>query len=291
LKDLGGNLTKVLAEMKKQQQVEFTVERERTTRILTAQRREVKPAIAESRIITKGGKRIGYVYVSGFFDPVGLDFLKELLNMNKPDVWALLDLYKDPNVEKTKDLFAKQALDGIILDFRGNPGGFLSFLYIMMALVQEGDKPIVTLQGNEDQDPWKGLENGEQTLSTPPAAFMDGLARLTGGRFPVTEVPMTVLIDGRSGSASEIAASALQANGRATIVGQKSAGACGAAQMAPLPHGAGMMVTVAKSLSPKGVDLEKNGVTPDVAVELKKEDIKNGKDTQLEKAIEILKNK
>ena len=108
---------------------------------------------------------------------------------------------------------------------------------------------------------------------------------------PLTRLATVVLIDDNSSSASEVAASALQENNRATIVGKKSSGAVGAGRNFELSHEAAMLVTTAQVFTSQGKKLEKEGVTPDVIVELKKEDVAQGKDGQLEKAIEVLKER
>jgi C-terminal processing protease CtpA/Prc len=118
-----------------------------------------------------------------------------------------------------------------------------------------------------------------------------------------------VLINGGSASASEILSGALRDNGRAKLVGQKSFGKGLVQAINRLDDGSGINVTIAKYLTPNDTDIHKTGIIPDYKVELKEEDIKDtkgpwwydptlsnfkrgpsdGKDIQLAKAIEVMK--
>lgn len=93
-----------------------------------------------------------------------------------------------------------------------------------------------------------------------------------------------------SASASEILAGALRDNRGIKLVGKKSFGKGTVQELVNLKDSSQIKITVAHWLMPKGQLIEKNGLTPDYEVNLTEEDVKNGKDLQLEKAVEVLKS-
>lgn len=154
---------------------------------------------------------------------------------------------------------------GIILDLRNNPGGYLTdATYIASEFLAEGS-PVVT----EDD----GIPADQKTLyATRQGAF--------------TNIPVVVLINKGSASASEIVAGALRDNGRAKLVGDTSFGKGTIQEAEDLGGGAGLHVTIAKWLTPKGTWVNGKGLTPDYTVNLNPNDPST--DTQLEKAIQVL---
>lgn len=154
---------------------------------------------------------------------------------------------------------------GLVLDLRNNPGGYLTdAAFIASEFIKEG--VIVT------QD--KG--NGEKTNFN---VNRKGL---------LTDIPMVVLINKGSASASEIVSGALRDYNRAKLIGETSFGKGTIQQAEDLGDGAGLHVTIAKWLTPKGTWVHGVGLTPDITVKL---DEKNpSHDTQLEKAVEELIN-
>lgn len=162
-------------------------------------------------------------------------------------------------VEKNK----KDNLSGVILDLRNNPGGYLTdATFIASEFIKDG---VVVKQE-------KG--NGEETDFS---VVRKGL---------LTDVPVVVLINKGSASASEIVAGALRDHGRAKLVGETSFGKGTIQQAEDLGAGAGIHVTIAKWLTPDGTWVHGKGLTPDVAVNLDEKDQTH--DKQLEKAVEVL---
>jgi carboxyl-terminal processing protease len=114
----------------------------------------------------------------------------------------------------------------------------------------------------------------------------------------LTTKPLVVLVDGGSASASEILSGALQDYDRATIVGTKTFGKGLVQSVRGLGDGSGLAVTIAKYLTPKGKDINEEGINPDIVYEMSEEEreilmqdrlkIGTSDDAQYRKAIEIL---
>jgi len=152
-----------------------------------------------------------------------------------------------------------------ILDLRGDPGG----LIIEAASVGGIFLPPRTVLA-------RITERGEQ-----PSVLR------TSGSSPLTKTPLVVLVDAQSASASEILAGAFKDYHRATIIGEKTAGALGGSVTVPLPEG-GMSVTVERIQTPKNTAVEGVGITPEVPVPLTVADMERGEDPQLQAALHAL---
>ena len=153
---------------------------------------------------------------------------------------------------------------GYILDLRSNPGGLLTNAIYISDMLLRGGVIVSTV----DRDSYK---------STTRARYQQ-----------VTDKPIVVLINKGSASASEILSGALKDNHRATIVGEQSFGKGLVQEINRLPDEAGMNITIQRYLTPSGSDIHKKGITPDVVVELTKDNVDAKEDVQLKKAIEIL---
>lgn len=162
------------------------------------------------------------------------------------------------------DLF-DQGADRIILDLRDNPGGLLSESVAVSSLfLDEGSVLIERLKGGREQ-----IYRAQGPHLSPQA-------------------PMVILINRGSASASEIVAGALKDHDRAVIIGEQSFGK-GTVQ---LPHtlsdGSELRVTIAEWLTPDGRQINTEGIVPDIVVERTQEDFVEGRDPQLERAVEYL---
>ena len=155
-------------------------------------------------------------------------------------------------------------MKGFIIDLRSNPGGLLTIAIYISDMLLKGGVIVSTV----DRDSYK---------TTTRARYQQ-----------VTDKPIVVLINKGSASASEILSGALKDNHRATIVGEQSFGKGLVQEINRLPDEAGMNITIQRYLTPSGNDINKKGITPDVVIELTKENVEAKKDVQLEKAIEIL---
>ena len=143
-----------------------------------------------------------------------------------------------------------QDVDGYVLDLRGNPGGLL-----------EASIDIARQWLNE------GI-----IVSTRTREGIRDVRRATGSA--ITDKPLVVLIDQGSASASEILSGSLQDNGRAQLVGQKTFGKGLVQAVRGLSDGSGLTVTIAKYLTPKGTDIHKNGIEPDIKSEMSEQQLK-----------------
>lgn len=173
-------------------------------------------------------------------------------------------------IEAFEDLEA-QGAKAMVVDLRDNPGGLLTAVVDMCDyLMKEG--PIVT---TEDKD-----GNVTNSYSSTDEEY--------------TELPMAVLINGNSASASEIFAGALQDTGVAEIIGTTSYGKGIVQSVIPLSDGTAIKITVAKYFTPNGNDIHEIGIVPDYEVELadgrtNAVGIDYAEDLQLHKAEEVLK--
>ena len=168
----------------------------------------------------------------------------------------------------------QEGIVGYILDLRSNPGGLLysSIEIARMWLDDGGIVSTVNRQGVVDEE--------------------------AANNRALTNKPLVVLVDGGSASASEILSGALQDNQRAQLVGTQTFGKGLVQSVRSLPDGSGVAITVAKYLTPSGRDINKQGIAPDVVLELSEADqevlsgdrtlIGTESDPQYARALELL---
>ena len=169
-------------------------------------------------------------------------------------------LVNELSLKRTTD----KNIKGLILDLRNNPGGYLTdAVFIASDFLKEGD--IVVMQ-----------EDGKQDRVSLP----------TSRKGLLPDIPLIVLINKGSASASEIVSGALRDHNRAELYGETSFGKGTIQQAEDLGNGAGIHITIAKWLTPNGTWVHKKGLEPDVAIKLDEKDPSH--DTQLEGAVEAL---
>jgi len=165
------------------------------------------------------------------------------------------------------DGFDRAGVSSWVLDLRGNGGGYLDEMTEIASRFVPSGTPLLVSH----------TQSG------------DSVSRTGGGQHRPAR-PLVVLINAGSASASEILSSALQESGRATIVGEKSAGVANAANLDALPDGGGLSVTAVQSLTGlKRRPLDGEGVTPDSPVAANPDDVTTGRDSQLERAETVLR--
>ncbi|MDP2708661.1 MAG: S41 family peptidase [bacterium] len=157
---------------------------------------------------------------------------------------------------------------GIILDLRNNPGGYLETAIDVASLwIDQG--VVVTEQFSPDK-------KNEY---------------LRRGRSLLKDFPTVVLVNQGSASASEIVSGALKDYGRATIVGMQTFGKGSVQTLEDLQDGSSVKITVAKWLTPNGDNINEQGIAPDVEIDFTLDDYNNGQDPQMDKAVEVLSKK
>jgi carboxyl-terminal processing protease len=161
----------------------------------------------------------------------------------------------------------KEKPKGLILDLRNNGGGYLTTTVDVVSQFISDGVVMYEIYGDGQR----------KTFDAKPG----GLA---------TDVPLVVLVNGGTASASEITAGAIQDYERGIVVGETTYGKGSVQQWIPLDNDQGAVrVTVARWVTPKERQIHGVGLEPDVVVALTEEDAANGKDPQLDKAVEILK--
>ena len=163
-----------------------------------------------------------------------------------------------------KDLMAQNPR-GLILDLRNNGGGYLTTAVSVASQFMSDGVVLYEQYGDGTRDEYD-LKKG-------------GLA---------TDIPLVVLVNEGTASASEIVAGAIQDYGRGQLVGVTTYGKGSVQNWIPLENDGAVRITIARWLTPKGRTIDKKGLTPDVVVEMTEDDYKNDRDPQLDAAVEIL---
>ena len=156
----------------------------------------------------------------------------------------------------------------LIIDLRNNPGGFLEAAVDMASwFLPQGDIVVTENYGGR----------GENKIHR------------SRGYNIFKNLPMVVLVNQGSASASEILAGALKDHGKAKLIGEKTFGKGSVQEFLPLTADTSIKITVAKWLTPNGYSISEGGLAPDIEIKPTKEDIAAERDPVMEKAIEILK--
>ena len=156
----------------------------------------------------------------------------------------------------------KEVIEKVILDLRGNGGGYVSAAQDLLSLWLDGEVMLIQ----------KSAHFGEEKMST------------ASGKASLKDIKTIVLVNGSTASASEITAAALKEYGKAKIVGTKTYGKGVVQKMYNLSGGGMLKVTTAEWLTPKSNSINGEGVTPDVEIENTSEDINKMRDPQMDKA-------
>lgn len=187
------------------------------------------------------------------------------LDKNTGYIRILSFIGNETPAEFIKAMSAIDDTKGLILDLRGNTGGlFQNAIFVSNMFLKSGD--IVSVIGRDGQ-------------SNSYCAKKDVF---------VYDKPLVVLVDGDSASASEIVSGALKDNNRAKIVGTKTFGKGVVQKIYALPNMAGMNLTIARYLTPKGYDINEKGIEPDYTVNFTKDDMQKNFDRQLEFAKNLI---
>ena len=226
----------------------------------------------------KGTTVILTILRNGWKNPQEISIVRDTIQVPTLD-WEI----KDGNIayihlynfyEKAPFLFYQAASEiafknpkGIILDLRNNPGGFLDAAITLAGWFLKPGETVVSEEFRSDQ---------KQVFTSHGNGLFKGM-------------PIVILINEGSASASEILAGALRDNRSVKLIGKKSFGKGTVQEIEPLKDNSMVKITVAHWRMPGGQLIEKNGLDPDYEVNLTDEDLKASRDPQLDKAMEILK--
>ena len=215
----------------------------------------------------------------GWTEPREITVTRDVINVpivtteNREDGVFVIEVaqFTANSTDKFRDALREFVLSGktkLVLDLRGNPGGYLDAAVDMASWFLPTGKVVVT----ED---YAGNTQNIVHRSSGYNIFNDNLE-------------MVVLVDRGSASASEILADALHYYGKATLVGTPTFGKGSVQELVPITNDTALKITVARWLDPSGEQIPLTGIVPDYEVKISEEDIKAGKDPQLDKALELL---
>jgi carboxyl-terminal processing protease len=205
--------------------------------VLTLTRAVIKIRSVKYKMLDPG---YGYVRITQFQEHTG-----ELLTE------ALQKLYKEN----------KDPLKGLILDLRNDPGGLLNSAVAVTAAFVKPDSLVVYTEGRTEDAKMRLTASREHYLRGIQPDF---LKKLPEG---VKNVPMVVLVNGGSASASEIVAGALQDHKRAVIMGTQTFGKGSVQTILPVGNGTAIKLTTARYFTPNGRSIQAKGIEPDIVVE------------------------
>lgn len=171
------------------------------------------------------------------------------------------------------DEYAKSGKQKLIIDLRGNPGGYLESATAISSYFLEAGKVIVRENFGDGREETVYRSEGRS-----------GVGKLDPGSF-------VILVDEGSASASEILAGALKEHGVATLIGAQTFGKGSVQELISLQDGSSLKVTIARWFTPEGHSISDGGLTPDVVIERTPQDRVENKDPQLDAALEWLKGK
>jgi carboxyl-terminal processing protease len=217
-------------------QVVLTVVRKdvETPLTFTLTREEINVKSVRAKMLEPG---YGYVRIRNFQERTGEDLAKSL-----------------------KDFYAKGELKGLVLDMRSDPGGLLNQAVAVSAAFLPKDALVVYTDGRTPDARMRLLASKDNYSRRGEDYFKD----LPAG---VKKVPMVVLVDGGTASASEIVAGALQDHKRAIVMGNQTFGKGSVQTILPLGNNAGLKLTTARYYTPAGRSIQAKGIEPDIAVD------------------------
>ena len=225
--------------------------------------RDGSGVVHETMMVRK--QRTGKTVIDESLPPLYVDF--EAKRMDDEIGYVSFSAFLPPVDERFAEVIDSMGdMRGLIIDIRGNPGG-----------MHEVGEAIVSklLQKETLFSVFKYRDKTEEVVVQPGDKTYDG--------------PVVVMIDVMNASASERFSGCIQSIGRAVVIGERSSGSVGPSDVKKLPNGASFMYLISQSLTPDGTVLEGHGVIPDIVVGLNRKALLDGKDTQLERAIEYIR--
>lgn len=202
---------------------------------LTLTREVIKVQSVKSKLVEAG---YGYLRITSFQENTGASVVKHLNELYKPG-----------------------PLKGLVLDLRNDPGGLLNAAVGVSAAFLPQKTLVVSTDGRTPDAKHKFFASPEDYVRSSKDDYIKNLP------LEALKVPMIVLINGGSASASEIVAGALQDHKRAIILGTTSFGKGSVQTVIPLPGGAAIKMTTSRYFTPSGNSIQAKGIAPDILVE------------------------
>ena len=227
----------------------------------------------------KKGTKVKFTLVrDGVKEPLIIEVVRDVINIPtidteiKGDVF-IISLYNFSAISSNSfrsalRKFIESGKYKMVIDLRGNPGGYLESAVDMASWFLPSGKVVVKEDFKNEKDTQVFRSKGYNIFNN--------------------QLKLVILIDGGSASASEILAGALHEHGIATLVGTQSFGKGSVQELVEITGDTSLKVTIARWLTPKGTSISNGGLTPDVVVKFDEKEFLKGVDNQLEKAIEIL---
>ena len=202
---------------------------------VTLIREVIKVQSVKSKLVEPG---YGWVRITQFQETTGTSLVKHL-----------------------GDLYKQGGLKGLVLDLRNDPGGLLNGAVGVSAAFLPANAKVVSTDGR--------TEDAKQEFLARPSDYLRGSKEdyLKGLPAEVKKVPMVVLVNSGSASASEIVAGALQDHKRAVILGTQTFGKGSVQTVLPLPGNTAIKLTTARYYTPSGRSIQAKGIVPDIVVE------------------------
>jgi carboxyl-terminal processing protease len=199
----------------------------------------------------------GYLRVTQFQEETTADVVRHLDKLTK----AANEPAKDKDGKEIKDAPKPEGLKGLVLDLRNDPGGLLNGAIGVSAAFLPPDTLVTSTDGRTEDSKRRYLANAKDYLRGYKNDYMKDLTPLA------KTVPLVVLVNGGSASASEIVAGALQDHKRAVVMGTQTFGKGSVQTVLPLSNNTAIKLTTARYFTPSGRSIQAKGIVPDVIVE------------------------
>ena len=229
----------------------------------------------------KGTTVLLTIFRDGYKEPKEFKVVRDIINIPtldtelRPDGIFVVRLYSfSANAanlfNQAMKKFAESGSNKLLLDLRGNPGGYLDAAVDIASWFLPGGKVVVTEDYGSNQKSRVFRSRGYNILND--------------------NLKFVILINGGSASASEIVAGAMQDHKKATLVGEQSFGKGSVQEVVDITKDTLLKITVANWLTPNGHLIHEKGLTPDYEVDFTRKDLDEKKDPQMDKAVELLLN-
>ncbi|MEW5893227.1 MAG: S41 family peptidase [Pseudomonadota bacterium] len=205
--------------------------------VITLTRAVIKIKSVKHKLVEPG---YGYVRITQFQEQTGNNLVAALADLDKSN---------------------QGALKGLVLDLRNDPGGLLNTAVGVAGAFLKPDQLVVYTEGRTEEARMQLAVKREHYLRSGETDYLKNLPAWS------RSVPLVVLVNGGSASASEIVAGALQDHKRALVVGTQTFGKGSVQTILPLNNGTAIKLTTARYFTPSGRSIQAKGITPDIVVE------------------------